>query len=387
MGLLDTLKKLFHHSVDNTPIAKQPLPQVNYTPIEITFSQETPIDSPSPDIVPLRVRLKKAVPTKRGLYPHEILMLDYAHIYSTDLSHQQFYAFWYYEYSVEHPEDVLKSLEERGFIRPGDLRSAIEKQTVPVIKNELKAIGQKVSGKKADLIDRLLSNASTEELEKKFSIRFYELTELGKQELEENQYIPYLHRCKYMSIWEMNDRINHKNPQHLGYRDLIWQFFNEESYRHINDGDMGLYRNTRLCMYNFLFEEKKYELAFKLLCEVIAYDLSGMSNNEFSDLDEKFRLELTLKHDFPYSKSNATLPPAIKQWLANLQGRLELSDETLRERLFQQFESINLYRRIFTNAECVNIVIAELNDDTFTLTTIYHKAETRLRSRLKAIRS
>ena len=31
-----------------------------------------------------------------------------------------------------------------------------------------------------------------------------------------------------MSIWEMNDRLNHKNPHHLGFRDLIWQFFNDE---------------------------------------------------------------------------------------------------------------------------------------------------------------
>lgn len=385
MGLFDTFKKLFHHSIDNTSAAEQTLSRGNDSPVKITFSREPPTDSPSPDIVSLSVRLKKAVPTMRGLYPHEILMLEYAHTYSTDLSHQHFQGFWYYEYSVEHPGDVVKSLEKRGFIQPGNLRSAIQNQTVPVIKNELRAIGQKVSGKKSDLIDRLLSNTSPEELEKKFPVRFYELTESGTQELTENQYVPYLHRHKYMSIWEMNDRLNHKNPHHLGFRDLIWQFFNEESLKHLHEGDMGLYRNTRLDMYEFLFEEKKYEQAFNLLCEVIAYDLSGMDNSEFSDIDEKFRLQLMLKYDFPYSQSNAKLPPAIKQWMANLQGRLELSDDALRERLLQQFESISLYRRIFTNAECVDIVMAELIDDADILDTIYHKAEARLRAQLKAI--
>lgn len=385
MGLFDTFKKLFHHSIDNTSAAEQTLSRGNDSPVKITFSREPPADSPSPDIVPLNVRLKKTVPTMRGLYPHEILMLEYAHTYSTDLSHQHFQGFWYYEYSVEHPGDVVKSLEKRGFIQPGNLRSAIQNQTVPVIKNELRAIGQKVSGKKADLIDRLLSNTSPEELEKKFPVRFYELTESGTQELTENQYVPYLHRHKYMSIWEMNDRLNHKNPHHLGFRDLIWQFFNEESLKHLHEGDMGLYRNTRLDMYEFLFEEKKYEQAFNLLCEVIAYDLSGMDNGEFSDIDEKFRLQLMLKYDFPYSQSNAKLPPAIKQWMANLQGRLELSDDALHERLLQQFESISLYRRIFTNAECVDIVMAELIDDADILDTIYHKAEARLHTRLKSI--
>jgi hypothetical protein len=71
--------------------------------------------------------------------------------------------------------------------------------------------------------------------------------------------------------------------------------------------------------------------------------------------------------------------------MANLQGRLELSDDALRERLLQQFESISLYRCIFTNAECVDIVMAEPIDDADILDTIYHKAEARLRAQLKAI--
>ena len=127
-------KKLFHHSIDNTSAAEQTLSRGNDSPVKITFSREPPADSPSPDIVPLSVRLKKAVPTMRGLYPHEILMLEYAHTYSTDLSHQHFQGFWYYEYSVEHPGDVVNSLEKIGFIQPGNLRSAIQNQTVPVIK-------------------------------------------------------------------------------------------------------------------------------------------------------------------------------------------------------------------------------------------------------------
>lgn len=378
MGLFDTVKKLFGDSSNEAPIVEQTALQSDDGLVNITLSKKSAMD----EIVPLSVLLKKAFPTKRGLYPHEILMLDYAHTYSTDLAHQHFQGFWYYEYSVEHPAEVLQSLEKRGFIQPGDLLSALQNQTVPVIKNELKAIGQKVGGKKADLIDRLLANASHDELEKKFLVRFYELTESGRQELAENQYVPYLHRHKYMSIWEMNNRLNHNNPRHLGYKDIIWQYFNEESIKHFTDGDMGLYRCVRLYMYELAFEKKKYEAAFGLLCEVIAYDLSGMGNNEFCDIDKTFRLKLILEYDFPYEKSGAKLPPAIKQWLANLQKILDLSDESLRKELMKQFKSITLYRRIFTNAECVDIVMAELNNDINTLNAIYQKAENRLRAQL-----
>lgn len=67
------------------------------------------------------------------------------------------------------------------------------------------------------------------------------------------------------------------------------------------------------------------------------------------------------------------------------EGRLELSDDDLREQLLHQFEFISLYRQIFTNAECVDIVMAELNADTDVLNSIYSEAESRLRTRLKSI--
>lgn len=98
MGLFDVFKKIFHNSTDNLPVIEQTATQDNPPLVKITFSQEPPADSPSPDIVPLNVLLKKAVPTKRGLYPHEILMLDYAHTFSTSSRNNHFQGFWYYEY-------------------------------------------------------------------------------------------------------------------------------------------------------------------------------------------------------------------------------------------------------------------------------------------------
>lgn len=382
MGLLNTLKNIFNLSKEKAELNTQLSSQECLPKIEETCSFESVADETIPDIIPLNVLLKRTTPTKRGLYPHEILMLDYAHTFSTESKKQDFQGFWYYEYSVEHPEAVLKSLETRNFIRPGDLQSTVQHLTVSEIKQELKTIGQKVSGKKSDLIARLLDNVDLEKLNQKFPVRFYTLTESGQQELSENEYVPYLHRHRYMSVWEMNHRLAN-NPKHLRYRDLIWQFFNEESLQHLKEGNMGFYRNTRLNMYQFLMEEQRYGPAFNLLCEVIAYDLSGMDNNEFYNVDEDFRLQLLLDYKFPYDKSSATLPPAIKQWLPNLQRYLNLSDGELRQRLFQQFESIHLYRHIFTNVECVDIVMAELIGDISVLKKIYRDAEIRIQKQLK----
>ena len=383
MILFDTLKKLFNNSANDASQKGQSVFEKYHATPEISFSEETPTDGFSPYVVPLNARLKKAIPSRNGLYPHEILMLDYAHTYSTDLKNQNFQGFWYYEYSVEHPDEILKSLKKRGFVQIGDIKSAIQHLTIPALKETLKAIGQKVTGKKADLVNRLLANASHEELDKKFPIRFFALTRLGQQELAENQYVPYLHRHKYMSIWEMNDRLYRENPKHLGYRDIIWQFFNEESLKHLERGDFSLYCCTRADMFTFLLEEKKFERALFLLCEVIAYDLSGMMNNEFRNTDARSRLRVILQYAFPYEKSEVKLSSHRKRQLIILQELLNLSDENFYEQIQQQFLHIRLYRQIFTNPECVDIIIAELHDDTDTLNAIYLQAEKRIRAILK----
>lgn len=66
MGLFDIFKKLFRNSINNAPISEQTLPPGNDSPVKITFSQEISADSPSPDIIPLSVLLKKAVPQREG---------------------------------------------------------------------------------------------------------------------------------------------------------------------------------------------------------------------------------------------------------------------------------------------------------------------------------
>ena len=143
-------------------VAKTPLD-------EISVEQDGPL--------PLSTLLKTATPSKQGLYPHEIMMLEYAPHFRT--THNNFQNFWYWQYSVTEPQAILDSLFERGFTEVGDLRSALEKLKLPEIKEELKLINQKVTGKKAELIDRLMEFGDLAALGKKYSERYYVLTPKG----------------------------------------------------------------------------------------------------------------------------------------------------------------------------------------------------------------
>lgn len=335
------------------------------------------------DLPSLEERVSVCTPSKQGLFPHEILMLSYATTYKT--TENTFQKFWLYSYSVRDPQAVLSSLCDRGFLCVGDLRSAIEKQKVVDLKNELQSIGERVTGKKAELVERLLEKGDLSLLARKYSERYYALTELGQQELNENEYVVYLHRRNYMSVWDMNYLLYQDNPSGFGYRDILWREFNRQSTAHFQAKEYGYYRNVRLDMYEFLMEEENYQSAFSMLCEVTAFDLNGLEYNGVVDNTietQKYILEQTIEIGFPYSESAFTMPPAIIGWMEEIKEQLKLTDPAFRAALSEHFEKIYLPRRIFTNDECVEIVMNEIGNHPRKQAAIYKQAEERLRHRL-----
>lgn len=348
----------------------------NTTPL-----MEAASDEFSPPLLP--VLLKTATPSKGGLYPHEILMLDYADTYKT--SNNTFQRFWYSKYSVTDPQSILDSLSERGFIERSGLRSAIEHLKVPEIKEELKLLNAKVSGKKAELIDRLLSVANLNALEQKYSERYYQLTSKGKQELEENQYVIYLHRRGYMSVWEMNKRLaNDKVGK--SYRDILWGYFNEQCLEEAKNYNFSSYRYTKWNMYNFLMEEQKPQTAFSILCEVAMYDMSLMENNmesffeyEKNNFNYLMLYQILIKRIVPYKSSFCSLPPGIIGEFEDLQVILNLSDDEFKSAISKQFGEYHIPSpfNVFTNKECVEIVMAEISHNQDYLESIYELAAKR----------
>lgn len=66
-----------------------------------------------------------------------------------------------------------------GYLREGDLRKNIERKTIPELKAVLADRELKTSGKKAELVQRLLDNVPPDELYEFFPVGVYEITEKG----------------------------------------------------------------------------------------------------------------------------------------------------------------------------------------------------------------
>ena len=367
MGLLKKIFGKFHsqNNVEDAVITKQ---------ANISSQQD---DVHGYEQVTLKEMVKNAYPSKNGLYPHEIAMLAEAERISTDS--KEFAQKWKYNYYIDDPQSVLHSLFERGFIKKSDLESALKRTKMDDLKSVLREHDCKVSGKKAELIERLLSNLDHGYLERRFPERYYVLTDLGRGELEQNEYI----MKSKINVWEMN-RLLHKNPS-KSYRDITWSLFNEWSEKNFKDYNWGLYRNDRLTMYEFLMEENKIQPAFALLSEVIYYDLSGLSNGSCKyynqDILVQMEIERCYENNFPYKNSMATIAPGVLSYLSDMKEDFSWSTDELRKHLISAFGKFNAIRHLFTKEECADIAIAELEENTEKLENIYSIAEKRFKKK------
>ena len=371
MGLFDFLKKTSKQP--QTP-TKQNVGGGFVTPItpKVTVSISTPkpptqaeLDA---EVIPVETRIKTAIASKQGLYPHEILVLDYAHTFYT--SGNSFQGFWWYRYGVRDVQAVLNSLVERGFLQIGDLRAALDKQTAAAIKEALKTHEIKTTGKKADLVQRALDEIPEAELNRSFPKRTYMPTEAGKTAITEEAYVPYIHRhgMEDLDIWSMN-KLMHTEP-YMSYRDKIWGYLNQQSMKHFSVGNFGLYRNCRFQMSQFLREENKLKDSLAMLAEVVFYDLSGAPNN----YNPQF-LEIYADGFFPYENSLAATAPGIIAAIEACQKELGYTNEELVEALKERMSKLSAPIQLFTVDECAKIVLMECEKDVEGLTKIYAKAK------------
>ena len=80
---------------------------------------------------------------------------------------------------------ALRRLLDGGFLAKGDLQRSIRQKTVPDLKVILSERGLKVSGKKDELVQRLMDNLPSQELQELFPVGVYEITPAGERALAE----------------------------------------------------------------------------------------------------------------------------------------------------------------------------------------------------------
>lgn len=155
---------------------------------------------------------------EKGLKPTEILMLTYLEKYS---SGKPIAKFWHYDYGVDDVWSIIKKLESMAFAENG------------------------------------------------------KLTEKGKAEIKDNEYVYFWHRksfAKYaFTLPEFCRAVNASRD--MPYRDLIWGQLNKTYMAFFTSPKKC--REIRYIMYEFLDDEKNYMQAFSMLLQIPFFDMNS----------------------------------------------------------------------------------------------------------------
>lgn len=319
-------------------------------------------------VVPVEKELASLKPNKAGLYPHEILAIEYAP--QMWLDEDQYKSFWWFQYGVKDVKNLLDSLMSRGFIKEGSLYESLQAYNFNDLRRNAKEVGVKAGGSRADIIKRLFENVPIDQLETVFPRRSYAVTEKGKDAIKDDDYVMFIHRHPKFgfSVYSMN-RLLDGNPKN--YLDCLFDHFRGQMLEDLKKNNYGLYRNNLMIMADVFFELEQYKKAFILYEEVAFWDLSGLGNGEFN-------LEILAPYWFPYEKSPLKIAPLVVQRIKECKEKLEMTNGEFNTYSQNTIDKLSAPFHVFLKQEVIRILVCEMNYDLQELNSIFETAKTRL---------
>lgn len=249
MGLFDPLRKTRDEASKQSFLREPPIPESEkkYYQPDKYYTDTVPVlavgiggDYATRKVITFDERCKISNPSKNGLYVAEILLLEYCSYGTYPHPKNGYPGFWWFEYGIRNIGAKLESLEKRGFIQFSSPKESVSRLTISRLKEILTDLNLSTTGKKSELIQRLVGGVDEEDLALYIPDAKYKLTELGKLELSENEYIPYMHKHPQKTIdvglfgpvfnvWEVNRRL----PKEKDWRKIVSDI-ELERYRFLN---------------------------------------------------------------------------------------------------------------------------------------------------------
>lgn len=133
-------------------------------------------------------------PLEEGLLPGEIVLL-WRIGFNNYSNESHVVEYFEYRYGINHNASIDKLIKE-SYICKSRAMDTIDLITVPELKRILKTKSLAVSGKRLDIVSRVLENFSEEELAELYSLRKYILCDKGKKALAKHDDIIKKHGPK-----------------------------------------------------------------------------------------------------------------------------------------------------------------------------------------------
>lgn len=215
--------------------------------------------------------------------------------------------YFYDYYDITNPKELHKNLIDEGYLEKTSPIIAFEFFSIAELKDILKENSLNVSGKKLDLINRILENIPLEKYQDYIS-NLYSLSMKGAELLDKYDYIPKL-RERNINIYEFERKVqNLYNP--FSYNKIVpFEELLVYYYRGNNGSDKDENSQIKLYLAQAEYKNKDYENSFYHYLESIYWETSGYGYNEEQNID---------LGKIYISKSNINLPPHQFRYLEKL---------------------------------------------------------------------
>ena len=230
-------------------------------------------------------------PKYQGDYAKTIFLWKFSKLF--ELEKIDYPAYLTYECGIRNLTQYLHNLINEGYFIGASYIDVIKYSKVNELKTILRENELKVSGKKEDLIKRIINNISQEKLETYINSTFYKLSEKGIDFLNEHDDYVRLHKNK---VWGIDiEKYNILKVRGYSFYDTIMDMFKQR----LSEEPSNLRRNTYLFMYQLSKEEGKDKEALKNILKVFYYDISGICGEEWiASYKEGIFTKKELKKDY-----------------------------------------------------------------------------------------
>lgn len=236
----------------------------------------------------------------------------------------------------------VKRLVREGYLQFAEPQDALEFLTIPQLKDILRANKQKLSGKKAELITRILENIPSQNYSKQLP-KFYSATAIGRREMEARA---FYFENRQMNYGFLNSELYALEKIHAP--DVILEkLFARDILKHVNSKNYLSLAATLETYRTYLKKHGRDAEALTTLLQAIYLRLSGMA-------DANQVLE--------YQYLSWVFDDSV--WRRELDAdrtALNLSDEALIKKFSQATDSMALPFSYFDRATMIEIILARLH--------------------------
>ena len=212
----------------------------------------------------------------------EILVLYYSDGLNMKKGLQQ--NFWRDQYAIS-PTKIIKELRLKGYLLISeDLEKILITYSGKELQDAAVRYGIAKSGTKANVSKRIVTEVSKEIILKDFPTQIYELTELGKSTLSENEFVIYVHKNSNYGSINLYDaeRVQRENPEFNAVQ-VISCLYDKAVKKAIREKNYNSATFEDLSHGNFLSREGMNEYALKYILRAIYVRMSGIDRVVYSD--------------------------------------------------------------------------------------------------------